>query len=114
MIEEGFYSAEYSPMATSLYGDNARTESKGIPGALTYRISKNGSTDLTPVGGVNINKSSKNYGTRVINGIFLHRTNWSGNATNSSQGCLNICGTQWRRFETQVGKSSNIGLRLRR
>ena len=46
MLAEGQYTANYSPMATSLYGDNERTKERGIPSALTYFLSQNGNTNL--------------------------------------------------------------------
>ncbi len=99
ILEEGFYNAEWQQMATSVYAKDA----------LTYRISMNGSYQLPVMGGLN-----KVTGKTFMSGVFIHRTNWSGKATNSSRGCLVICGTQYRRFEQQIGRVSNIGLTLRR
>jgi hypothetical protein len=99
ILKEGFYNAEWQQMATSVYAKNA----------LTYRISMNGSYQLPVMGGLN-----KVTGKPFMSGVFIHRSNWSGKATHSSRGCLVICGTQYRRFEQQIGKISNIGLTLRR
>ena len=88
-----------APMATSPYGK----------GSLTYRISNlDGSTNISPVGG--LNKNGKSY----MEGIFLHRTNWSGKATRSSQGCLCIDGRQWKGFESQLGKMKSFRIRVTR
>ena len=99
MIEAGDYKGSYQPMATSPYGK----------GSLTYRISNlDGSTKISPVGG--LNKNGKSY----MEGIFLHRTNWSGKATRSSQGCLCIDGRQWKGFESQLGKMKSFRIRVTR
>ena len=74
MLLEGEYMATHQQMATSIYGK----------GSLTYIIkTMDGSTMLPPVGGYNI-ATKKNY----MDGIFLHRTNWDGKATNASVGSL--------------------------
>ena len=100
MIEAGDYEGRWQQMATSPYGK----------GSLTYRIHNlNGSTRIRPVGGVN-----KYNGKSYMEGIFLHRTNWSGKATHSSQGCLNICGTQWGSVQSQLGKLSSFRIRVSR
>ena len=99
MIEAGDYKGSYQPMATSPYGK----------GSLTYRISNlDGSTKISPVGG--LNKNGKSY----MEGIFLHRTDWSGKATRSSQGCLCIDGRQWKGFESQLGKMKSFRIRVTR
>ena len=49
-----------------------------------------------------------------VGDIFFHRTNWDGQATHSSQGCLIIDGRQWRSVEKQLGKSTNMLLRITR
>ena len=109
MLQEGQYEANYSPMATSIYGDNERTKERGIPGALTYSLSQDGSTNLPVVGGVN-----KATGKTYMSGAFIHRTDWSGSAKYASKGCLVIDGRQYRRFEKQLGKSMSISVTLRR
>ena len=50
-----------------------------------------------------------------MEGVFLHRTNWSGKAKGRvSEGCLLICGTQYINFEKQVGKAKDIKIRVTR
>ncbi|MBZ0243682.1 MAG: hypothetical protein K8F24_10740, partial [Bacteroidales bacterium] len=90
-------------------GDNERTKERGIPGALTYSLSQDGSTNLPVVGGVN-----KATGKTYMSGAFIHRTDWSGSAKYASKGCLVIDGRQYRRFEKQLGKSMSISVTLRR
>lgn len=68
-----------------------------------------GNNRLLPVGGYN-QATHKNY----MDGIFLHRTNWNGNASASSQGCLNIDGRQWKTVENQLQNSMNIFIILKR
>ena len=109
MLAEGQFTANYSPMATSLYGDNERTKKRGIPGALTYSLSQNGKTTLPVEGG--INKLTK---LSFMSDVFIHRTNWSGKADKASRGCLLIDGRQYRRFEKQLGKAMSISVTLRR
>ena len=87
-------------MRTSVYGKDS----------LTYRISDmNGSLDLHPIGGIN-----KYNGTSIMTEIFLHRTDTDGRATRASVGCLVIDGRSWRNVEKQLGKSSNIYIKLTR
>lgn len=98
MIEAGDYEGRHQQMATSPYSK----------GSLTYRIHNlDGTTKITPVGGVN-----KINGKDYMEGIFFHRTNWSGKATHSSQGCLNIDGRQWRSVEQQLGKIPSFRIRV--
>ncbi len=98
MIEEGDYEGRHQQMATSPYGK----------GSLTYRIHNlDGSTRIKPEGGIN-----KVNGKDYMEGIFFHRTNWSGKATHSSEGCLNVCGTQWRNVEKQLGKIQSFRIRV--
>jgi RHS repeat-associated protein len=100
MIEEGDYEGRHQQMATSPYGK----------GSLTYRIHKlDGSTRINPEGGTN-----KANGKDYMEGIFLHRTNWDGKATHSSQGCLNIDGRQWKSVEQQLGEISSFRIRVTR
>jgi len=100
MIEEGEYEGRYQQMATSPYGK----------GSFTYRIHNlDGTTKIKPKGGTNkVNNKS------FMEGIFLHRTNWSGKATSSSQGCLNIDGRQWKDVEKQLGKTPSFKIILNR
>ena len=99
MIEQGDYEGRWQQMATSPYGK----------GSLTYRIHNlDGSTRIKPNGGKN--KNGKTY----MEGIFFHRTNWSGKATHSSQGCLLVCGTQWKQLENQLGKLNSFRIRVTR
>ena len=76
----------------------------------TYRVvNRDGSPKIKPHGGYNrIN------GKTYMEAIFFHRTNWSGKATSSSQGCLIIDARFWRQVEQQLGTSSNIYLLLNR
>jgi len=100
MIEEGEYEGRHQQMGTSPYGK----------GSLTYRIHNlDGTTKINPEGGKN-KINGKNY----MEGIFFHRTNWSGKATASSQGCLNIDGRQWKDVEKQLGKLPSFRIILNR
>ena len=106
-LQNGAYSAKYQRMATSLYGQDANTyritgstmSTGGYPTSPNWFESSN----LSPVGGWNYNKS-----TAYMTSIFIHRTDWNGKATNSSQGCLLIDGQQYDRFQNQLGKSSGF------
>lgn len=98
MIKAGDYEGRHEQMATSPYGK----------GSLTYRVyNLDGSTRVSPEGGVNI-ANGKSY----MEGIFFHRTNWSGGARLSSQGCLNIDGREWRDVEEQLGKIRSFRIRV--
>ena len=104
-LNEGDYLAFYQDMSTSVYGEKGAKE-KNIQPALTYRIKT-------------LNNNLKLQGKRnnkpiEMTGVFLHRTDWSGNASKSSKGCLIIDGRQWRDVEKQLGKSSNIYIRVTR
>ncbi len=100
MIQEGEYKAFHQQMGTSVYGKDS----------LTYRISDmKGSLDLHPIGGIN-----KYNGTSIMTEIFLHRTDTDDRATRASVGCLVIDGRSWRNVEKQLGKSSNIYIKLTR
>lgn len=77
---------------------------------MTYRLSnRDGTTRIKPVGGVN-KYNNKSY----MEGIFFHRTDNDGTARKSSQGCLVVDGRSWKNVEKQLGKSSNIYLKLSR
>ncbi|MDI6833101.1 MAG: hypothetical protein QMD02_04550, partial [Bacteroidales bacterium] len=103
-IDEGEYKAFYQDMATSLYG-TAGAKAKGIPPAYTYRIKSLDGTEP---------KGTRNGKNVTMEGVFLHRTDWNGKATNSSMGCLIIDGRDWRDVEKQLKKSSNIFIRITR
>jgi hypothetical protein len=64
---------------------------------------------MKPDGSVN-----KTNGKNFMEGIFFHRTNNNGNATHSSQGCLNIDGRQWSDVEKQLGKIDSFRIILKR
>lgn len=49
-----------------------------------------------------------------MDGIFLHRTNLDGKATNTSVGCLVIDGKSWQDVEKQLRKSKKIFISLTR
>ncbi len=108
MLAEGQYTADYQDMATSVYGTKGAL-AKGVQPALTYSLSQNGSTQLPVVRGMN-----KATGKSYMTSAFIHRTDWSGKANRSSQGCLLIDGRQYRRFEKQLGKAMSISVTLRR
>ena len=99
-INDGEYLLYHQQMATSAYAKDSKT----------YRIvNRDGSPQIKPYGGYNrIN------GKTYMEAIFFHRTNWSGKATSSSQGCLIIDARFWRQVEQQLGTSSNIYLLLNR
>ena len=100
MIQEGEYKLFHQQMSESLYGR----------GSLTYRLSnRDGTTRIKPVGGVN-KYNNKSY----MEGIFFHRTDNDGTARKSSKGCLVVDGRSWKNVEKQLGKSSNIYLKLSR
>ena len=93
MIAPGDYKMSQQQMATSTYNKNS----------LNYRIKTlNGALTLPATNG------------KDMVGVFMHRTNWDGKATNASSGCLVIDGRQWKNVEHQLGKSQNIYLRLTR
>ena len=104
-LNEGEYKAFYQDMSSSVYGEQG-AKKKGIPPALTYRI--------TQLDGSTILRGKRNEQSIDMEGVFMHRTNWDGNAAHSSMGCLIIDGREWRRVEKQIGKSSNIFIRLTR
>lgn len=102
MIANGEYKARQRQMSTSPYAK----------GSLTYLVTLPDDTTKLPVEG-GINKiNGKNY----MEGIFFHRTNWNGNATHSSQGCLIIDAKHWKNgnIENQLGHSQNIYINLQR
>ena len=104
-INEGDYLAYYEDMATSVYGEAGALQ-KGSPPALTYRIQTlEGNTELE---GTRYDKPI------TMTGVFMHRTNWNGNASKSSKGCLIIDGRDWRKVEKQLRKSSKIHIRIKR
>jgi len=95
-IDAGDYEGRWEQMSTSIYGKDA----------LTYRIyNLDGSNQINPFGGVN-----KTNGLNYMTDIFFHRTDWSGRATRSSEGCPVVCGTQWRSVENQLGKIPSFRL----
>ena len=99
-IENGDYMMYHEQMATSPYGK----------GSLTYRIAtQDKKVELAPLGGRN-----KANGESIMTGIFFHRTNLDGVAINSSKGCINIDGRYWREVESQLKKSKNILMRIKR
>jgi RHS repeat-associated protein len=106
MLANGEYKAFYQDMPTSIYGSN------GSISALTYRLQMpNGSAKLSPNGlwkGYGFNVHYLQNGGNYILGGFIHRTNWNGFAKYSSHGCLLIDGRQYKQFEKQLGKASNI------
>ena len=99
-INDGEYLLYHQQMANSAYAKDSKT----------YRVvNRDGSPKIKPHGGYNrIN------GKTYMEAIFFHRTNWSGKATSSSQGCLIIDARFWRQVEQQLGTSSNIYLLLNR
>ena len=105
MLNEGEYKAYYQDMATSVYGE-AGAKKKGIPVAQTYRV--------TQLDGDKTLKGTRNGKQVDMSAIFMHRTDWNGNASKSSKGCLIIDGRRWRDVEKQIGKSSNIFIRVTR
>ena len=90
--------------------DNKNYTPEDAKDSKTYRVvNRDGSPKIKPHGGYNrIN------GKTYMEVIFFHRTNWSGKATSSSQGCLIIDARFWRQVEQQLGTSSNIYLLLNR
>jgi RHS repeat-associated protein len=109
-VASGDYKAYYEDMATSPYG-YAGAKKRGIETALTYRVANlDGSKNLPIEGGGNNKVTGKPY----LGGIFFHRTDWNGTARKSSQGCPNIDGSQWKDVQKQLGKSSNIRIRITR
>ena len=100
MIQEGEYKLFHQQMANSIYGK----------GSLTYLLTdREGNTEIKPVGGIN-KYNNKTY----MEEIFFHRTDNDGTARNSSRGCLVVDGRSWKNVEKQLGKSSNIYLKLSR
>lgn len=105
MLNADDYRMFYQDMATSLYGEKgALANNPPIAPALTYRITK--------LDGNVILEGTKDGKTTAMTSVFMHRTNWGGDASHSSKGCLIIDGRQWRNVEKQLKKSSNIFLRL--
>ena len=99
-INDGEYLLYHQQMATSAYAKDSKT----------YRIvNRDGSPHIKPHGGYN-----KINGKTYMEAIFFHRTNWSGKATSSSQGCLIVDARFWAHVEQQLGTSSNIYLLLNR
>ena len=99
MVKEGDYNLSQEQMVTSPYGQ----------GSLTYRVRQLDGNEKIPIENNEINKvTGKNY----LSSIFFHRTNWDGYAKYSSQGCIIIDGRQWKSVEKQLGKSTNILLRI--
>ena len=105
MLNAGDYNMAYQDMATSIYGEKGAI-AKGIAPALTYRI--------TTLDGKTTQNGTKNGKETMMNGVFMHRTDWTGKANVSSKGCMIIDGRQWRNVEKQLQKSSNIYLRINR
>jgi len=103
-LNEGDYQAYYQDMASSVYG-TAGAKAKGISTALTYRLK---SIDGKPLRG------TKNDQNVTMDGVFFHRTDWNGKATNTSKGCPTVDGRSWRNVEKQLGKSMNIRIRISR
>ncbi len=107
VIAEGDYKMFFQDMNSSPYGTKG---ARDWPAALTYRVQTlDGSLNIPTQGGEHNSVTGGAYKTA----IFFHRTNWSGDAQRSSEGCLNIDGRQWRSVEAQLGKASNIRLRVR-
>ena len=102
-LDEGDYRAYYEDMATSVYGESGARK-KNIETALTYRI--------TQLDGNKTLKGKRNGKPVDMTSVFMHRTNWDGNASKSSKGCLVIDGRSWRDVEDQIGKSSKIYIRV--
>ncbi len=101
MVADGDYDLRQEQMQTSPYGK----------GSLTYRVRQMDGNGQLPIEGGEKNKAT---GKSYLGDIFFHRTNWDGQATHSSQGCLIIDGRQWRSVEKQLGKSTNMLLRITR
>lgn len=78
--------------------DNKSYTPEDAKDSKTYRVvNRDGSPKIKPHGGYNrIN------GKTYMEAIFFHRTNWSGKATSSSQGCLIIDARFWRQVEQQL------------
>ena len=93
MVKSGEYNLSWEQMQTSPYGK----------GSLTYRIRQLNGNEQLPIEGGGLNKATeKSY----LSAVFLHRTNWSGSAIYSSQGCLIIDGRQWKSVEQQLQKTT--------
>jgi hypothetical protein len=101
MVADGDYDLRQEQMQTSPYGK----------GSLTYRVRQMDGNGQLPIEGGEKNKAT---GKSYLADIFFHRTNWNGQATHSSQGCLIIDGRQWRVVEKQLDKSKNMLLRITR
>ncbi len=103
MVAQGEYLLMKSQMSTSAYAGES----------FTYRVKCLHGTGnpylIPPEGGIN-----KNTGEKYISGVFLHRTNNDGKASNSSRGCLVIDGRRWKEVETQLKESQKIYLVLKR
>jgi len=117
MLENGTYTAEYQELATSPLGQNSKeyritgstTNTAGYPtGPMWFN-----SANLSPVGGWKF-RDIKNKDYAHMTQIFIHRTNWSGNATLSSQGCLLIDGQQYNSFQNQLGTLSKFMVIVKR
>ena len=93
MVKSGEYNLSWEQMQTSPYGK----------GSLTYRIRQLNGNEQLPIEGGGLNKAT---GKSYLSAVFLHRTNWSGSAIYSSQGCLIIDGRQWKSVEQQLQKTT--------
>lgn len=67
---------------------------------------------ITQLDGNKTLKGKRNGKPVDMTSVFMHRTNWDGNASKSSKGCLVIDGRSWRDVENQIGKSSKIYIRV--
>ena len=104
MIAEGDYEGLWQQMGSSPFGKNA----------LTYRLQQLDGNKKIPTQGGEVNKSHPENGSFMTQ-IFLHRTNWSGKASDPvSEGCLIIDARQWRKVEGQLGKINSFLLQVRR
>ena len=109
MVASGDYKMYYEDMGGPYGGVN-----------LSYRVTTlSGSTEIPTEGG-EINKKYKKQGAFMY-GIYFHKTNndgWAGVKGNVavSSGCpvVNARNSNWKSVEKQLGKSSNIYLRITR
>jgi hypothetical protein len=110
-VASGDYRAFYQDMSKSPYG------SKG--GSLSYRVANLDGSLKLPTEGGEINKKYPDQGAYKTE-IFFHRTNNNGYAGDPvSTGCPVVDGNtksinNWKSVEKQLGKSSNILLRITR
>ena len=107
MIESGIYHMRQVQMHTSPYR-------KGSYNYKIERLTDDNSKepiDHLPIAGGGLNKVN---GKPYMESIFFHRTNWDGNAENSSQGCLLLDGRYWSSIDQLLQTSQNILLKLNR